>query len=516
MARKWLSQISVIALITAIYYFQTLPLSDWLVDDAGISFAYAKNLASGYGLVSQPGQIPVEGYSNPVWVFLLSVFALANIDIVTIVKTLSQGLSIMAMGMVFLTLCDLGLPLLYSLVAVGWLTCQPAFVIWSISGLENPLYSFLLATLFFTLARQQSRSTAAFSGILSGFISLTRPEGIIYGCIYPLFHRKHTKYYLPGFVPIFVFHLVFRIAYFGDLFPNPYYIKSEQFLSREWLTNAITKSEGLLISLFGGKSFVFPAFILFGLLILYLAWQRTVKKELYSIGVFLFVAIVGYIILPKDWMEEYRYATPVFLFAYPFIVSSVSIGMNSIPANKHAQTIGLGLLFVWWFLSYGIAFEARFDNFIHAPTVPMAGVASAFNRFEEYGRVLDLKQEISVLTPDVGGALYYFPNIHIYDLGGLVDPTISRTIGRDENALHDYIFRELPTFIHIHGEWAYMANLDVDQRFRTMYVPIYEFMDLHIREKYGVEIYSGDFVRRDLISSPEVLTELQKISPSWK
>ena len=43
-------------------------LGDWIIDDAGISFAYARNLAEGHGLVSQPGRVPVEGFSNFLWV----------------------------------------------------------------------------------------------------------------------------------------------------------------------------------------------------------------------------------------------------------------------------------------------------------------------------------------------------------------------------------------------------------------------------------------------------------------
>src|SRR5262249_23988574 len=37
----------------------------WIVDDAAISWAYARSLATGHGLVAQPGVAPVEGYSNP-------------------------------------------------------------------------------------------------------------------------------------------------------------------------------------------------------------------------------------------------------------------------------------------------------------------------------------------------------------------------------------------------------------------------------------------------------------------
>ena len=36
----------------------------WTCDDAFVSFRYAENLINGYGLVFNPGEPPVEGYTN--------------------------------------------------------------------------------------------------------------------------------------------------------------------------------------------------------------------------------------------------------------------------------------------------------------------------------------------------------------------------------------------------------------------------------------------------------------------
>src|SRR6266403_2396190 len=56
----------------AVYLAFVMLLGDWIIDDAGISYAYARNLAGGYGFVSQPGRVPVEGFSNFLWVALLA------------------------------------------------------------------------------------------------------------------------------------------------------------------------------------------------------------------------------------------------------------------------------------------------------------------------------------------------------------------------------------------------------------------------------------------------------------
>src|ERR1700751_2879355 len=44
-----------------------------LFDDAMISMEYARNLANGYGLVWNAGGARVEGFTNPLWVVLMSL-----------------------------------------------------------------------------------------------------------------------------------------------------------------------------------------------------------------------------------------------------------------------------------------------------------------------------------------------------------------------------------------------------------------------------------------------------------
>ena len=39
----------------------------WIVDDAGLTFAYARSLSTGAGPVLQPGAAPVEGFSSPAY-----------------------------------------------------------------------------------------------------------------------------------------------------------------------------------------------------------------------------------------------------------------------------------------------------------------------------------------------------------------------------------------------------------------------------------------------------------------
>src|SRR5262245_4106910 len=52
----------------------------WFIEDAAITFAYARNAAVGEGLVAYPGGDPVEGFSNPSWTLLLTFMRLLGVS----------------------------------------------------------------------------------------------------------------------------------------------------------------------------------------------------------------------------------------------------------------------------------------------------------------------------------------------------------------------------------------------------------------------------------------------------
>ena len=132
----------------------------WIVDDAGISFAYARNFVDGHGLVSQPGFERVEGYSNPLWVFAQMPFMVVGLfDPVITPKVLSLGLVGASFVLIYQTMAlavgpqggrwtqvALGLPLLL-------LSLNTSFVVWTTSGLENPLFVFELSLMLYIAMR---------------------------------------------------------------------------------------------------------------------------------------------------------------------------------------------------------------------------------------------------------------------------------------------------------------------------------------------------------------------------
>ena len=59
-------------------------------DDAFISYRYVKNFTSGNGLVFNSGE-RVEGYTNFLWIIVLSIFSELGLNIIVISKILGQS-----------------------------------------------------------------------------------------------------------------------------------------------------------------------------------------------------------------------------------------------------------------------------------------------------------------------------------------------------------------------------------------------------------------------------------------
>jgi len=147
-------------------------LWNWAIEDAAISLAFAKHIAEGLGPVAYPGGPYVEGYSNPLWVALLVPFLWLGVEPFPLVRWLGLVLSL---GGIAATAAAARPSLGHRGAALAGLAfaAYAPMNIWAQSGLENSLYSLLLALGLWRLQVDQARSWAApcFLGL-----ALTRPE----------------------------------------------------------------------------------------------------------------------------------------------------------------------------------------------------------------------------------------------------------------------------------------------------------------------------------------------------
>ena len=520
----------------SVFLLHSVVFWSWTVDDAGISFAYARNLAQGHGLVAQVGQEAVEGYSSPLWVLLCS--ALYWLDVFSIPITYQ---------LVSVTLVLVAFIALYRAVYFGhrdghWVALaaltitamQPAFVAWTNSGLENPLLVALVGTLVLVCVLiangKDTYILYATGGLIASACALTRPEGILYSVVVPLVvamrmrrdsltrqRRLSLVYGLCLLIPISTY-LTFRFLYFGSLLPNTYYAKGGPSLLSllEFITLAPATLEKLL-HLFepcAGYYGATATLISLGAIHVYMHRQRRLSPATNACAVVTAVAAVAFILLPYDSMLEWRFATAFFptFYLYVFCLAADVTKFRDRQfsgARAVAYLVGLGALTAY----LGVP---RTIHFSKTPPIPLSEVVAHSEHFELAAEIVGAKTP-SVLTADVGGMLLR-GKLAVVDLGMLTNRQVAATLGEgagpiDRASFHDYIFDTAhPTFIRLRAYHSWAAQLDTDPRFRRDYTPIVEYRDRCILTRYGMDVISGDFVRSEYITSPTVLRDLRVLS----
>lgn len=213
----------------------------WYIEDSAISFSYARNLAFGDGLVVRPGGERLEGYSNPLWVFVLAVLQLVGWSPFSASKVLGLVFAGLTVPVTYLAARegvrrDSDAPLFAALALAG----NSMFAIWGGSGLENALFNLLMASALwrmFVEARHGADGTERFplSAVLWLGLSLTRPEAILYAAIggfaSMVLALRDGRGILPTlrwlaayWIPFGLYHTA-RYSYFAYEFPQTYYAK---------------------------------------------------------------------------------------------------------------------------------------------------------------------------------------------------------------------------------------------------------------------------------------------------
>ena len=510
---------ALIILPVALYVWSLLKLESWLVDDAGITFAYARSAADGYGLVQQPGLPAVEGYSNPLWLALLVIAKLLGVfdsgatiagvpDYVWLPKLLAVLCHTGTLSVIYWSSRSLMQPLVAggtSILAGAFLASLPSYVVWTASGLENSLYGLLVTALTAVLLRAAATHelfhvrTASRCAMLAFACALTRPDGMIYVAAYPIAVAASVgsvRAWPPVRRAAFIWVLLTLVA-FGSFLLSRYWIFGE------WLPNtAIAKAQGAptlqslarvsdLLSYVGWSLSLLGAALLGAILLSSAERHDQVRFRAATAvaAVSLFLAGIAYAVLNPDWMGELRFATPVWTTgAFLLSVTSVGVLTNSTLSVPVRMLLGLSLAVSW--LVNAPDMRDRLAAFARSPTVPLCQVVHEYSFFNLYGESLGVPQGTLVL-PDVGGASLT-SRYRLVDSAGLTDVAIARALrAGDTAAIHDYLLSKVkPEFIHRHG--VYLPSIIEDSRFRANYV----------------EIVTGrDYVRKDIVAGREAALE---------
>jgi hypothetical protein len=209
-----------------------------LFDDAMISMRYAKNFASGHGLVWNPGGERVEGFTNPLWTLYMSALHLVPI------ATTKVSLLVQASAALFLLANLFAVKKLAEFVSdssrfvILTAALLTAFYLplnnWGIQGMEVCVLALVLTLAALHAARAvraQRFSTVPFILLgLSIFIRTDMAVPFIGVLIYLAASvRSQKSRYIAWGVAFLALGLIvqtaFRMWYYGDALPNSYYVK---------------------------------------------------------------------------------------------------------------------------------------------------------------------------------------------------------------------------------------------------------------------------------------------------
>ncbi len=475
----------------------------------------------------------VEGYSNLLWVILLAAGTKLGLDTLLVSKIIGLFFSLGVIALLYLILR----PFIHNrwlLLGLALLPVSLTFTFWSVSGLENSLYAFLiLLAVFFLLREDQSPDKIPLGSALSlVLVGMTRPEGLVYalaGLGYKVLQLairwqqkenrrilvKHLLSWLAIFLLGYGLFKAWHYAYFAAWWPNPIYAKAGWYKTD--LTEIWFKPGGWTYLRGYFRTFaavgILPA-LLFGGLVSLKGPQRVMP-------IFALAALA----LPLytfDWMVNYRFLYPFLPFAVALLVLAADqlwnwlnnfwyIGRIQRPTSS-TQLLSMiaAVVLVLWF-GFSVARFAWVNlrltqRQLACGYAPMAETRCLDGKMywtmdevdQKYSELQSFADQIGLdnplyLIPDIG-ATSYLQNKRILDLAGLGDYQLARI--REGALLKQYVFEEQrPDFIMTHGVWTRRTDLTTFNAFNENYLPVEQGQDEN-------GLVHGTFVRRDLLISP--------------
>ena len=306
---------------------------NFIIDDAFISFRYAKNLFYNQQFAFNVNETPVEGYSNFLWVLWTTMSFPLNLDIVLFSKVSGMIFSHLSIFVLYKLAFRINKSKNFSNLVIIFYALTPNVALWSIGGLETSLFSLLLTTSVYlfindiTLRKTRAIKTSPFFFAL---LSLTRHEGaIIFGitCIFFLFlllknneislanKLLHSLFFIGIFTIIYFPYFLWRVIYYNNILPHTFF----------------AKQGGLSFLSFLERFLFYIPLVIFLLPILILTVAYYIKrsrfqfkneKKLYISLVVLTLFIL--IILLRSWMPGFRFSVPILPLVYLLLPKSLN------------------------------------------------------------------------------------------------------------------------------------------------------------------------------------------------
>ncbi len=425
------------------------------IDDAYISFRYAKNVVQGHGLVWNPGEAPIEGYTNFLLIALEIPFIATGVDPMLAAKGIGIVSTLLTGMLVFLLLRRPGHSWTRAgpFVAAGLFLNIPFISKHAMMGLETMLFALLLMLEAWLLVRSLdaaangknvrdvARTTFLAAGGAGFFAGLSRPEGVAVGgmmlgmtaLLLSLSAPRGTRAkslvrfaalgLLTFGIPTICYN-AWRYWYFGDLYPNSYYIKVFALQGKR------CPGARFLVAFLKQPSTIF--FLLAAAL--RKRWHR--RDLIFALPVVF--SSLFYLSSGHQMAGGHRYFTPF----VPFFVLIGGAGLIERLSSKNRVQQRIAVLVVTVFAVLACLLPGRFyeDAIEGRGWKPPAGGETHFMVGKLMG-TLPERHSLTVICGDAG-AIAYFSEVKLIDPVGLNDNFIARNATKKKSLLIDYLFRQ--------------------------------------------------------------------------
>jgi arabinofuranosyltransferase len=464
-------------------YFDRGSLS--VYDDSFISFRYANNLASGEGLVFNPGE-RVEGYTNFLWTLLLALGIRLGVDPVIAGKVLATVAGWVTIWVSFdIVRTEVGSAWGGVLTAV-MLSATPGFSRLVVSGMETLLFGmFVVAAVWAFLCDTRHGRYPVVSSVLLALAALTRPEGLLVFGVLSVEYAlnlsassigwravaRSMTLWIAGFLLIYGPYFMWRFSYYGVLLPNTFYVKVG--------TPGVAQIGRGLVYLRDVLLLLNPQIAL--CLLLGIGWRKrpSTQRLLYAVV----LSYIAYLVLVGGDQQAYfgaRFVVPLYPLVYVLGVAGASGIARRLPdATRRLFVAGLlallGLVFSLWSHYERIGYQRLSDTMHRGWHVAAEWLVRNSNSGD-------------VLAADAAGITPYYTGLYTIDMFGLNDFHIghldvamgSGLVGHEKSDAA-YVLERRPTYVQ-----SWLSERGEPMYFLTAPSSVRARMDEHCRLRAAV------------------------------
>jgi len=397
-----------------------------IVDDAYITFRYARNLLSGAGLVYNPGEW-VLGTTTPLYAGFLALLGMFSGGPQAPFPILALVINSIADGFSCFILIRLGrrleTPFAGALTALYW-ALSPMSVTFAIGGMETSFFILLmLGTLYLETANRPIQAA-----LVGGLSLLTRPDALLF--LAPLAAERIRQLWLKSptrpsigelvafLLPVFPWMIVATVWY-GQPLPHSILAKVGAYeLPREaafvrLLQNYATPFMGNLVF---GRIWIGIGLLLLPALSI-TGWWRAIRRRtgLWPLAVY-----------PWIYFAAFSYANPLIFRWYltpplPMYVLGITLGVEGLTRSPRSRLVRIAISAAIVLFTLN-AWTLKPDHGSSRPAPEMAYIKLEQIYIQAAERLsAELKPGDVIAAGDIG-ALGYFTGAPILDTVGLVTP----------------------------------------------------------------------------------------------